>query len=73
MSGSNYSPSFRCVKRRIAPDKKQVIGRNTSEMSDLVIVEPADLPATERHERMAQQARASEVEEDFPAADEGVR
>jgi integrase len=31
-------------------------------MSDLVIVEPAGLPATERHERMAQQARASKAE-----------
>ena len=31
-------------------------------MSELVIVEPAGLPATERHERMAQQARASKAE-----------
>lgn len=39
-------------------------------MSDLVIVEPAALPATERPERMAQQVRrTSEVS----AIDEDVR
>ena len=36
-------------------------------MSDLVIVEPAGLPATERHERMAQQARASKAERTWRA------
>jgi hypothetical protein len=42
-------------------------------MTDLVIVEPAGSPAPERRERMAQQARATEVEEVSSAADEGVR
>jgi hypothetical protein len=42
-------------------------------MSDLVIGEPAGLPAPERREWIVQQARAREVENVFPAADEGVQ
>jgi hypothetical protein len=42
-------------------------------MSNLVTINLAGSPKAERREQTAKQAPASKVEQDFPAAEEGVR